>query len=58
MIDQTGSERGAFDALAARTPLGRYASAEETAGLIAFLMSDEAAQITGANLVADAGMTL
>jgi NAD(P)-dependent dehydrogenase (short-subunit alcohol dehydrogenase family) len=38
--------------------LGRYASADETAGLIAFLMSDEAAQITGANLVADAGMTL
>jgi 2-keto-3-deoxy-L-fuconate dehydrogenase len=58
LIDQTGSERGAFDALAARTPLGRYASAEETAGLIAFLMSDEAAQVTGANLVADAGMTL
>ena len=58
LIAQTGSERGAFDALAARTPLGRYASAEETAGLIAFLMSGEAAQITGANLVADAGMTL
>ena len=58
LIAQTGSERSAFDALAARTPLGRYASAEETAGLIAFLMSGEAAQITGANLVADAGMTL
>ena len=58
LVEQTGSERGAFDALAARTPLGRYASADETAGLIAFLMSDEAAQITGANLVADAGMTL
>ena len=58
LVGQTGSERGAFDALAARTPLGRYASAEETAGLIAFLMSDEAAQITGANLIADAGMTL
>ena len=58
LVDQAGSERGAFDALAARTPLGRYSSAEETAGLIAFLMSDAAAQITGANLVADAGMTL
>jgi NAD(P)-dependent dehydrogenase (short-subunit alcohol dehydrogenase family) len=58
LIAQTGSERGAIDALAARTPLGRYASADETAGLIAFLMSAEAAQITGANLVADAGMTL
>jgi NAD(P)-dependent dehydrogenase (short-subunit alcohol dehydrogenase family) len=58
LVAQTGSERGAFDALAARTPLGRYASASETAGLIAFLMSESAAQITGANLVADAGMTL
>lgn len=58
LIQKTGSERGAFDALASRTPLGRYASAEETAGLIAFLMSDAAAQVTGANFVADAGMTL
>lgn len=58
LVRQTGSERGAFDALAARTPLGRYASAAETAELIAFLMSDAASQITGANLVADAGMTL
>ena len=58
LIEQTGSERAAFDALAARTPLGRYSSPEETAGLIAFLMSGEAGQITGANLVADAGMTL
>jgi len=58
LIAQTGSERAAFDALAARTPLGRYASTDETAGLIAFLMSDAAAQVTGANFVADAGMTL
>ena len=58
LVAQTGSQRAAFDALAARTPLGRYASADETAGLIAFLMSEEASQITGANLIADAGMTL
>ncbi len=58
LIAQTGSERGAFDALASRTPLGRYAIAAEAAELIAFLMSDAAAQVTGANFVADAGMTL
>lgn len=58
LIKQTGSEQGAFAALASRTPLQRYASAAETAGLIAFLMSDAAAQVTGANFVADAGMTL
>ena len=58
LVRRTGRERGAFDALAARTPLDRYASAAETAEPIAFLMSDAAGQITGANLVADAGMTL
>lgn len=58
LAKQAGGERAAFDALAQRTPLGRYASAEETARLIAFLMSEDAAQITGANLIADAGMTL
>lgn len=58
LVAKTGSERGAFDALASRTPLGRYASAAETAELIAFLMSNAAAQVTGANFVADAGMTL
>ena len=58
LVAQTGSERGAFDALAARTPLGRYASSAETANLIALLMSEETSQITGATLIADAGMTL
>ena len=58
MVAQSGSERDAFDALANRTPLKRYATADETAGLIAFLMSDAAAQVTGTNFIADAGMTL
>ena len=58
LIAQSGSERAAFDALAERTPLKRYASADEAAGLIAFLMSDAAAQVTGTNFIADAGMTL
>lgn len=58
LVEQTGGERAAFDALASRTPLGRYAKAAETAELIAFLMSEQAGQMTGANMVADAGMTL
>ena len=37
------------------TPLGRYASAEEVAGQIAFLLSDAAATITGTVLVSDGG---
>lgn len=49
----------AFAELAAMaTPLGRYATAEEIAGQIAFLLSDAAATITGAVLVSDGGYTL
>ena len=40
------------------TPLGRYATAEEVAAQIAFLLSDAAATITGAVLVADGGYSL
>lgn len=40
------------------TPLGRYAKAEEIAAQIAFLLSDDAALITGTTLVSDGGYTL
>jgi enoyl-[acyl-carrier-protein] reductase (NADH) len=40
------------------TPLGRYATAEEIAGQIAFLLSDQAATITGSVLLTDGGYTL
>ena len=40
------------------TPLGRYATAEEIAGQIAFLLSDDAATITGAVLTSDGGYSL
>ena len=49
----------AFDELAAMaTPLGRYATAGEIAEQIAFLLSDQAATITGSVLVTDGGYTL
>jgi len=49
----------AFAELAAMaTPLGRYATAEEIAGQIAFLLSDSAATVTGSVLVSDGGYTL
>ena len=49
----------AFAELASMTtPLGRYATAEEIAGQIAFLLSDQAATITGSVLVTDGGYTL
>ncbi len=40
------------------TPLGRFATADEMAGQVAFLLSDAAATTTGAVLVSDGGYTL
>lgn len=55
----SGSEAAAFDTIAkAGTPLGRFASAEEIAEQIAFLLSDAAATITGATLTSDGGYLL
>jgi 2-keto-3-deoxy-L-fuconate dehydrogenase len=58
LVAEKGNERAAFDAMAAMaTPLGRYATAEETAALILFLLRD-AVTMTGAALLADGGYTL
>lgn len=55
----SGSEAAAFAAIAkAGTPLGRFASAEEIAGQINFLLSEAAATITGATLTSDGGYLL
>jgi NAD(P)-dependent dehydrogenase (short-subunit alcohol dehydrogenase family) len=40
------------------TPLGRFATAEEIAGHIGFLLSDQAAMITGHVLVSDGGFSI
>ncbi len=60
LLGQHGGNRElALDALAKMaTPLGRYASAEQIAAQIAFLLSDAAASITGAVLVSDGGYSL
>lgn len=59
LVQETGDEQAAFDRMAAlATPLGRYATADEVASQIAFLLSDAAATITGAALVTDGGYTL
>lgn len=59
LLKQTGSEEAAFAALASMaTPLGRYATAEEIAEQIVWLLSDRTALMTGAALVIDGGYTL
>lgn len=41
----------------ARIPFGRYGSADEIAGTVAFLVSEDAGYITGQNIRADGGLT-
>jgi len=58
-VAKTGSEQAAFNAMGAMTqPLGRYSKPEEIAGQIAFLLSETAANITGAELIADGGYAI
>ena len=45
-------------AILAGVPLGRLASAEEVAGVVAFLAGDDAAYITGAVIPVDGGLAL
>lgn len=60
LVTQHGGDRdAALTAMAAMaTPLGRYATADQIAAQIAFLLSPAAATITGAVLASDGGYSL
>lgn len=59
MVAEQGSRDAAMAAMArAATPLGRWAKPEEIAAQIGFLLSDDAATITGAVLTSDGGYSL
>lgn len=59
LLREHGTREAAITAMGGlATPLGRYSSAEEVAGQIGFLLSDAAANITGAVLVNDGGYSL
>ncbi|OCB22540.1 SDR family NAD(P)-dependent oxidoreductase [Mycobacterium intracellulare] len=57
MIDR-GLVNGGEERLRQRIPLGRIAEPEEMAAVVAFMLSDEAAFITGQTLVADGGLSI
>jgi NAD(P)-dependent dehydrogenase (short-subunit alcohol dehydrogenase family) len=48
---------GAQENLESHTPLGRLARPEDIAAVVRFLLSDEAAYVTGTSIVVDGGMT-
>ena len=59
MVADLGSRAAAAAAMAQiATPLGRWATADEIAAQIAFLLSDAAATITGSVLTSDGGYSL
>ncbi|MGV3511729.1 MAG: SDR family NAD(P)-dependent oxidoreductase [Novosphingobium sp.] len=59
LVEQHGGRAQALAAMAKdATPLGRFASADEVAAQIGFLLSDAAATITGTCLVSDGGVSL
>jgi NAD(P)-dependent dehydrogenase (short-subunit alcohol dehydrogenase family) len=55
---EIGREEAFAELAAMATPLARFATAEEIAEQIAFLLSDAAATVTGTVLVSDGGYTL
>jgi 3(or 17)beta-hydroxysteroid dehydrogenase len=57
LVEQSGSEDAAFQALAGAAPLGRLAEPDEIAEAILYLASDAAKFMTGSELVIDGGYT-
>ena len=57
MIAQFRDPSRARERLAASVPLGRFGTPAEVAAMCVYLLSDEAAFVTGAEFVLDGGLT-
>ncbi len=53
-----GAQPGIFDVIAGQTALGRFEVTEDVVGTAVFLASQDAAFITGQNIVVDGGWVL
>lgn len=56
LVEQHGEE-GAWSALSQDSPMGRFATPDEIAAAILFLVSDESSYVTASGLVIDGGYT-
>lgn len=54
----TDMNAGALEILAEKSPIGRVATADEIAGLLSYVVRDEASYMTGASLTIDGGYSL
>ncbi len=52
------SDKALREKIEAVIPMGRFGKAEECAGMVAYLISDDASYITGADIMIDGGMCL
>jgi NAD(P)-dependent dehydrogenase (short-subunit alcohol dehydrogenase family) len=57
MLQQIMADREDPEGFARAHPIGRFAEPEEIAGVVAFLLSDEASYVAGAAVVCDGGFT-
>ena len=57
-ISAAPGPKAALQNFIARQPIGRLGQPEEMAEIVAFLLSDSAAYVTGTNFVLDGGITM